>query len=176
MSVPLWYIAVTLGLVAFVWNGWSWSRVLPDTRGTETLLDVYDYIIVGAASAGSILVYRLSEDSETTVLLIEAGGHYLEDPIIQIPAAHRETLNTDTDWQFYTKPQNHACLGLNDRRSFWPRGKVLGGSSAINAMEYARGLASDYDEREIDGCTGWGHKDVLPYFLKSEDILIDSLS
>ncbi len=101
---------------------------------------MYDYIIVGAGSAGCVLAYRLSENPQNKVLLIEAGGKdsKLE---IHIPAAYTKLNRSSVDWAFYTEPQNF----VNNRRLFQPRGKVLGGSSSTNAMAYIRGNAKDYD-------------------------------
>ena len=142
---------------------------------TENLNKSYDYIVVGAGSAGAVVASRLSEDPENTVLLLEAGGDYTEDPVYHIPFRFFDLQKTKADWQYYTVPQKHSCQGMKDKRSMWPRGKVLGGSSIFNSMQYTRGSRHDYDEWETLGCTGWGYKDVLPYFLKSEDIMIESL-
>lgn len=124
----------------------------------------YDYIIVGAGSAGCVLAARLSEDSACRVMLIEAGPDDRRKEI-QIPAAFSKLFKTDVDWDYSTEPEAH----LYDRRLYWPRGKVLGGSSAINAMIYVRGNPADYDEWHAMGNEGWGFRDVLPYFKKSED-------
>ncbi|HIG75509.1 MAG TPA: choline dehydrogenase [Bacteroidetes bacterium] len=125
---------------------------------------MYDYVIVGAGSAGCILAHRLTEDPDTRVLLLEAGGPDSR-PEIHIPATFSRLFKTDADWAYHTVPQRHAA----DREWFWPRGKVLGGSSSINAMIYIRGHRADFDGWAADGCTGWGYADVLPYFKRSED-------
>ncbi len=124
----------------------------------------FDYIIVGAGSAGCVLAARLSEDANVTVVLIEAGGSDATN-WVTIPAALIGTVPTNRhNWAFETVPQT----GLNGRKGYQPRGKVMGGSSSINAMCYIRGHASDYDAWAAEGCTGWGWNEVLPYFKKSE--------
>ena len=150
------------------------SRKLPSVV-TDNLNATYDYIVVGGGSAGSVLASRLSEDPENTVLLLEAGGDYTEKHIYHVPFKFFELQKTPADWEYYTVPQTHSCQGMKEHRSMWPRGKVLGASSIFNSMIYTRGSRHEYDEWERLGCTGWGYKDVLPYFLKSEDMTIDGL-
>ena len=125
----------------------------------------FDYIIVGGGSAGCVLANRLSADASKRVLVLEAGGP--DDWMwIHIPAGYTRTIgNPRADWMFKTTPQ--AALGGREVR--FPRGKVLGGSSSINAMLYIRGQAADYDGWRQLGLTGWAWDDVLPYFKKSED-------
>ena len=125
----------------------------------------YDYIIVGAGSAGCVLANRLSADPATRVLLLEAGG---KDNWIwfHIPVGYLFAIgNPRSDWMFKTEPEE----GLNGRSLNYPRGKVIGGSSAINAMIYMRGQAADYDHWRQLGLTGWGWDDVLPYFKRHQD-------
>jgi choline dehydrogenase len=124
----------------------------------------YDYIIVGAGSAGCVLAARLTEDLRTRVLLLEAGGAGGAKEI-RIPAAFSKLFKTGVDWNYATEPEPH----LHNRRLYWPRGKVVGGSSAINAMIYIRGNRADYDSWRELGNVGWGFAEVLPYFKKSEN-------
>ena len=127
-----------------------------------------DYVIVGGGSAGSVLAGRLSEDPATSVCLLEAGGDG-RDVLIRAPAGAAAMIGgwplKINNWAYDTEPQP----GLNGRRGYQPRGRALGGSSAINAMLYVRGHPSDYDDWQSSGCPGWSWKDVLPYFRKSEN-------
>jgi choline dehydrogenase len=124
----------------------------------------YDYVIIGAGSAGCVLAARLTENPQVRVLLLEAGGPNTPKES-RIPAAFSKLYKTAVDWNYSTEPEPH----LNGRRLYWPRGKMLGGSSSINAMIYIRGNALDYDRWESLGNPGWGCADVLPYFKKSEN-------
>ena len=126
--------------------------------------DTYDYIIVGAGSAGCVLAARLSEDKNISVCLLEAGGPDTS-VLIHAPVGAAAMMPTKiNNWAFETIPQN----GLNGRKGYQPRGKTLGGSSSTNAMLYVRGNKWDYDNWAALGNKGWGYNDVLPYFKKSE--------
>ena len=125
----------------------------------------FDYIIVGAGSAGCVLANRLSQDSRNSVLLLEAGGSD-RSPMIQVPLGYGLTFaHPKYNWMYNTEPDP----ALANRSAYWPRGKVLGGSSSINAMVYVRGQAGDFNDWRDAGNAGWGWDDVLPYFKKSED-------
>ena len=126
-------------------------------------MDTFDYIIIGAGSAGCVLANRLSENPNNKVLLLEAGGPDKKMEI-HIPAAYGNLHRSEVDWGFTTEPQKY----VNNRRMYLPRGKTMGGSSSTNAMAYVRGNAADYDEWADLGNKGWSYKDVLPYFIKSE--------
>ncbi|XGV98697.1 MAG: GMC family oxidoreductase [Leptolyngbya sp. BL-A-14] len=123
----------------------------------------YDYIVIGAGSAGCVVANRLTEESDTTVLLLEAGNPDTK-PEIHIPAKCVGLLGSEVDWSYFSEPEPY----LNDRRMFCSRGKVLGGSSSINFMMYVRGNHHDYDHWQALGNPGWSYEDVLPYFKRSE--------
>ncbi len=124
----------------------------------------YDYVVVGAGSAGCAVAARLTEDPGTSVLLLEAGGRD-RSPNIKIPAAFAKQFRTKLDWDYSTGPEPH----LDERELYVPRGKSLGGSSSMNAMMYVRGRPLDYDGWSEAGCDGWSYADVLPYFKRAED-------
>ena len=125
----------------------------------------YNYIVVGAGSAGAAVASRLSEDPGVSVLLLEAGG--ANDALeISMPAAFANLFKTRWDWNYQTAPQP----ALGGQRAFWPRMKALGGCSSMNAMMYVRGAKADFDGWQRDfGAAGWSYDDVLPYFLRSEN-------
>ena len=124
----------------------------------------YDYIIIGAGSAGCVLANRLSENSNYQVLILEAGGPdtYFK---IQIPGAYAKLHKSKDNWNFWTEPQSEVL----NRKLYLPRGKTLGGSSSVNAMVYVRGNRADYDGWAALGNEGWSYKEVLPYFIRSEN-------
>src|ERR1700730_14806437 len=122
---------------------------------------MYDYVIVGAGSAGCVLANRLSEDPDVEVLILEAGPPDSNENI-HVPLGYLKLLGTSNDWDYHSAPEQECY----NRRIPLPRGKVLGGSSSINAMVYIRGNARDYDEW---GMPSWSWATMLPYFLKAED-------
>jgi choline dehydrogenase len=124
----------------------------------------WDYVVVGAGSAGCVIAARLSEDPSVRVLLLEAGDRDSAREIA-VPAAFSTLFRSRWDWDLATEPEP----GCQDREMYWPRGKVLGGCSSTNAMIYIRGAQADYDGWRDAGCDGWGFDDVLPYFRRSED-------
>ncbi len=125
----------------------------------------YDYIIVGAGSAGCVLANRLTASGAHRVLLLEAGGSD-RSPWIQVPIGYGRTFNDPRyNWMYEAQPDP----ALDNRRAFWPRGKVLGGSSSINAMVYVRGQPADFDDWCAAGNPGWSWAELLPYFRKLED-------
>src|SRR5215471_4789685 len=123
----------------------------------------YDYVIVGAGSAGSVMAARLSEDPNVSVALVEAGPPDTAEEI-HVPVAFPRLFKTRWDWDYDSEPEP----GLQGRRVYLPRGRMLGGSSSMNAMIYIRGNAADYDGWAANGAQGWSYRDVLPYFLRSE--------
>ena len=132
---------------------------------TSTISDNFDYIIVGAGSAGCVLANRLTEDAATSVLLLETGGSD-RSIFIQMPTALSIPMNSKKyAWQFHSQPEPF----LNNREMHCPRGKVLGGSSSINGMVYVRGHALDFDEWQTHGAENWDYQHCLPYFKKAED-------
>ncbi|XP_048505705.1 glucose dehydrogenase [FAD, quinone]-like isoform X2 [Athalia rosae] len=130
---------------------------------------MYDFIVIGGGSAGAVVASRLSEVSNWNILLLEAGGD--ENEISDIPALAGYTQLSEFDWKYQTSPPGSSpyCLAMTGDRCNWPRGKVLGGSSVLNAMLYVRGNRLDYDGWASLGNVGWSYDEVLPYFIKSED-------
>ncbi|KAF8783200.1 Glucose dehydrogenase like protein [Argiope bruennichi] len=136
-------------------------------KPSTTFQNEYDYVIVGAGSAGSVVASRLSEEKCVTVLLLEAGK---PAPVLtEAPGLARDFFNTDVDWQYKTVPQKHTGKLLRNREVPWPGGKGLGGSGILNAMVYTRGNRKNYDDWAAQGAEGWSFNDVWPYFLKLEN-------
>src|SRR3954454_21075996 len=125
---------------------------------------MFDYVIVGAGSAGCVLAARLSEDPDVRVAVIEAGPPD-DEAVIHVPLAFRQLWESRFDWGLWSEREPE----LGDRRDLLPRGRVLGGSSSLNTMIYMRGNPADYDGWEAMGLAGWGYEDVLPYFRRAED-------
>ncbi|XP_018572224.1 glucose dehydrogenase [FAD, quinone]-like [Anoplophora glabripennis] len=131
----------------------------------------FDFVIVGAGSAGTLLANRLTEIEKWKVLLLEAGGP--ENEFSDIPGMTVEIYSTDMNWGYLSTPQKRACRAMDQFQCTCPRGKVLGGSSTINGKMYVRGNKADYNAWEKMGNPGWSYKDVLPYFIKTENSHID---
>lgn len=128
--------------------------------------DKYDFIVVGAGSAGSAIANRLSENKKWKVLLLEAG--FQPNLLNKIPIMVGYFQLTDYNWGYKVTPQKNACLGMINQQCSWPRGRALGGTSTLNYMIHTRGNKHDYDEWASLGNDGWSYMDVLPYFKKSE--------
>jgi len=127
-------------------------------------LNYYDFIVIGAGSAGCVLANRLSKDSSNKVLLLEAGGTDRRF-YVQMPIGYGKTYyQKDVNWMYMAEPSP----GANNRSSYWPRGKLLGGSSSINAMVHVRGNPQDFDDWQKAGNPGWSYNDLLPYFKRME--------
>src|SRR5919107_998953 len=123
-------------------------------------METFDYVIVGAGTAGCVVASRLSADGKASVLLLEAGGSERR-PMIQVPIGYARLLFAPAiNWMYETD----SDPGIAGRKSFWPRGKVVGGTGSINAMVYMRGLPRDFDDWQAMGNPGWGYRDVLPFF------------
>ncbi|XP_058062971.1 glucose dehydrogenase [FAD, quinone]-like [Anopheles bellator] len=153
-----------LSLMGFLQDGGK--RMTHELPSQARVLDEYDFVIVGAGSAGSVLASRLSEVPDWSVLLIEAGPG--ENLLMDIPMAAHYLQNFNINWDYRTKPSDRYCLAFKNRQCRLPRGKVMGGSSVLNYMIYTRGNRRDYDQWAAQGNPGWSYNEVLPYFRKLE--------
>ncbi|XP_075983425.1 glucose dehydrogenase [FAD, quinone]-like [Anticarsia gemmatalis] len=142
-------------------------------KGFKGPLAEYDFIIVGAGSAGSVLAARLSEGRKASVLLLEAGVG--ESLVTDVPILAPLLQQTDYVWPYTMEHQPGVCTGMVDGRCFWPRGKAVGGSSVVNYMIYTRGLQQDWDGIAAAGNYGWSYNDVIPYYMKSERATLKGL-
>jgi len=162
-----------VGMLNFLNQGGDYlNQQLPNTTPKNGA--TYDYVIVGAGTAGSTIAARLSEIPDIKVLLIEAGAY--ENYIMDIPIiVHFLQLSDEINWKYRTKPSDKYCLGMRDNSCNWPRGKIVGGSSVLNYMIATRGHPEDYDRWAEMGNEGWAYKDVLKYFQRMETIDIPKL-
>jgi len=168
MNITWWLLLLTAGPIPFILSlcfYWSWFTSYLSYLVSPASPSTYDYIVAGAGSAGCVVAGRLAEAGHS-VLLIEAGGP--APAMAHVPGLVGFLQNSPLDWAYRTEVQEHATLGAGGVSS-WPRGKVLGGSSMLNYMFYIRGNRRDYDEWRDMGLEGWGYKDVMPFFKKSEN-------
>ncbi|KAF0307053.1 Glucose dehydrogenase [FAD, quinone] [Amphibalanus amphitrite] len=165
LAVGVWFMPLLLTAIAY----YHYDLVDPESRpiNRKQLYKKYDFIIVGAGSAGAVLANRLTENPAHSVLLLEAGGD--ETEVSDVPALAGYLQLSKLDWQYKTEPQPTACLAYIGHRCNWPRGKVMGGSSVLNYMLYVRGNRLDYERWHENGNYGWDFETVLHYFKKSED-------
>lgn len=166
-------IGIVLGYVAY-----QLQNIIFGTRQTihpDRMNASYHYIIIGAGSAGSVVASRLSEDPTKSVLLLEAGEEETSIFYSHIPGATPYLARTVYDWAFKTEPQTQGCHAMDNRQSYWPRGRGLGGTSVLNWMVYVRGNPADFDRWEELGNPGWSYKDVLPYFMRAETTEVEDL-
>ncbi|CAH2051925.1 unnamed protein product, partial [Iphiclides podalirius] len=143
-------------------------------KGFKTPLVEYDFIVVGAGSAGSVLAARLSESRKASVLLLEAGQE--ESVFTSVPVLAPLFQRTDYVWPYLMEHQPGVCMGMEDERCYWPRGKAVGGSSVVNYMIYTRGLPEDWNRIAAQGNYGWSYEEVLPYYIKTERANLKGLS
>uniref|UniRef100_A0A023F5C8 Putative glucose dehydrogenase acceptor-like protein n=1 Tax=Triatoma infestans TaxID=30076 RepID=A0A023F5C8_TRIIF len=161
----IWFMPTFLAALTY----YNYDLYDPESQpiSVSKIRDEYDFIVVGAGSAGSVVASRLSEHKEWSVLLLEAGGH--ESEITDVPILSLYLHGSRYDWKYKTEPSNTACQAMKEKRCCWTRGKVIGGSSVLNTMLYVRGNKKDYDAWAEMGNPGWSYEEVLPYFLKSQD-------
>ncbi|XP_065913888.1 alcohol dehydrogenase [acceptor]-like [Dysidea avara] len=161
-------VVLVIGIISVLTYQWITSPVHINNFSPDI---EYDYIIVGAGTAGCVLANRLTEDPNTTVLLLEAGPLDTKHGL-KIPLISALFYNSDIDWQYKTVPQRNGFVASKDRVVVLPAGKVVGGTSSINTLFYVRGNPTDYDGWAAAGAEGWNYDEVLPYFLKSENSLL----
>ncbi|KAG8222613.1 hypothetical protein J437_LFUL002606 [Ladona fulva] len=161
----LWFIPTFLLALAY----YHYDLFDPENKPVDQriLHKEYDFIVVGAGSAGAVVASRLSEVKDWTVLLLEAGGQ--ETEISDVPILSLYLHKSKFDWKYRTQPSKTACQAMKDNRCCWTRGKVIGGSSVLNTMLYIRGNRRDFDQWAEGGNYGWSYDEILPYFIKSED-------
>jgi choline dehydrogenase len=160
---------IVIGVALVSYRMLGLDEYLVEFVKAKDIQDSYDYVIVGGGTSGAVLAGRLSEDKDKSILVIEAGGNPSRDPNIDIPLMADSVRKTEFNWQYRTVPQKNACKSCIDQVSIWHAGRGLGGTSNINYMQYLRGSRHDYDGWAAKGAAGWSYKEVLPYFIKSED-------
>jgi len=177
-----WLISIqqclTINLNALAYLGERYRTNLIQFRedplfGNKPILDEYDFIVVGSGASGATVARRLAEVPEWKILLLEAGKQ--ESLATSVPAIAHYFQFTDFNWAFKTEEEPNACHGVVNKRCLWPQGKGLGGSTIINNNIYTRGNVRDFDRWAEAGNPGWSYRDVLPYFLKNEDVTIPEL-
>ncbi|XP_069102989.1 glucose dehydrogenase [FAD, quinone]-like isoform X2 [Argopecten irradians] len=161
-------VAALIGIITAIFTNNYWLR--KPHEFVRHFNQSYNYIIVGGGASGLVLANRLSEDSDVTVLLLEAGKSESDKPVYDIPYNCPKAQMTEADWIYRTIPQKQSHFAMKNKVGIWPRGKGLGGSTLLNGLAYIRGSRHDYDSWAVDGCEGWSYDEVLPYFLKSEDM------
>ncbi|XP_050699047.1 glucose dehydrogenase [FAD, quinone]-like isoform X1 [Eriocheir sinensis] len=160
----LWIFSMLLWTLSYVTVNFIYNEAKVTT--VHRLEPAYDYVVVGAGSAGSVIATRLGEEAGVTVAVVEEGGH--ENVLSEVPGLAGDLQLTYMDWQYRAQPSSTTCLAMKNNRCNLPRGHVVGGSSSINYMLYVRGNRLDYDHWEALGNPDWGFSSVFPFFLKSE--------
>lgn len=160
---------IVVGLAMVVYKFTGLGEAFTEYVTPKELESSYHYIIVGGGTAGAVLASRLADEASLNILLVEAGQNPSSNPLIDIPLMADSVRTSEFALRYNTVAQKHACKGHLNNSAVWHLGKGLGGSSNINYMQYLRGSRYDYDGWAAAGAAGWGYKDVLPYFIKSED-------